>query len=127
MTICLDSSAWIEIFTLGTNAETFAKASESATRTIVTSISIYEVRWYALARSDEETANAFWSTLIAHDVIDFTADLAAAAADIAQAHKLAIADAIILATARENNATLWTQDADFERLDGVRNISKKSA
>jgi predicted nucleic acid-binding protein len=80
-----------------------------------------------LARSDEETANAFWSTMIAHDVIDFTADLAAAAADLAQAHKLAMVDAIILASARENDAELWTQDDNFKGLDGVRYVEKPPA
>jgi predicted nucleic acid-binding protein len=34
--------------------------------------------------------------------------------------KLPLADSIILATARQFNAVLWTQDADFEKLPGVR-------
>ena len=36
-----------------------------------------------------------------------------------------MADSIILATARANNATLWTQDDDFEGLDDVKYIAKK--
>ena len=36
----------------------------------------------------------------------------------------AMADSIILATAREFKATLWTQDADFEGISGVEYIQK---
>jgi predicted nucleic acid-binding protein len=31
-----------------------------------------------------------------------------------------MADAIMLATARELRATLWTQDSDFEGMEGVK-------
>jgi predicted nucleic acid-binding protein len=33
---------------------------------------------------------------------------------------LPMADSLILATARAHGATLWTQDADFDGVDGVR-------
>jgi predicted nucleic acid-binding protein len=36
-----------------------------------------------------------------------------------------MADSIILATARAYNATLWTQDADFEDISEVQYIEKK--
>lgn len=32
---------------------------------------------------------------------------------------LPMADSIILATARAHDAVLWTQDADFEGIEGV--------
>ena len=34
--------------------------------------------------------------------------------------RLPLADSIILATARSEGATLWTQDAHFTGLEGVR-------
>jgi predicted nucleic acid-binding protein len=40
--------------------------------------------------------------------------------------KLAMADSIIFATARDQDATLWTQDAHFKGMDGVKYIEKKS-
>jgi predicted nucleic acid-binding protein len=52
-------------------------------------------------------------------VVALDADLAVAAARIASAHKLAMADAVILATARHCTATLWTQDPHFRGMDGV--------
>jgi toxin FitB len=38
--------------------------------------------------------------------------------------RLPLADSIILATARAHAAILWTQDADFEGIDGVRYRAK---
>jgi len=34
-------------------------------------------------------------------------------------------ESIILATARANNATLWTQDVHFKGLEGVKYVEKK--
>ncbi len=39
-------------------------------------------------------------------------------------HKLPLADSIIYATAQKYEATLWTQDADFKGLEGVKFYSK---
>jgi predicted nucleic acid-binding protein len=36
-----------------------------------------------------------------------------------------MADSIMLATAQVFSATLWTQDADFKILEGVRYIEKR--
>jgi predicted nucleic acid-binding protein len=35
-----------------------------------------------------------------------------------------MADSIMLATARRFGAVLWTQDADFEHIAGVRYVAK---
>ena len=51
--------------------------------------------------------------------------LALAAAKVGHELKLALADSIILATARSRSAIVWTQDADFEDLEGVRYQAKK--
>ena len=45
---------------------------------------------------------------------------AVAAAQIAARHKLAMADAAMYAMAREFGAKFWTQDVDYQGLDGVR-------
>jgi predicted nucleic acid-binding protein len=49
--------------------------------------------------------------------------LAMAAARLSFELKLPMADSIILATARQFNALLWTQDADFENLPGVHYVA----
>lgn len=38
---------------------------------------------------------------------------------------LPMADGIILATAREYNATVWTQDSDFKNIPGVKIFPKE--
>jgi predicted nucleic acid-binding protein len=50
------------------------------------------------------------------EIVSVDAALALAAADVASAHGLAMADAIIYATALRHDATLVTGDADFDGL-----------
>jgi predicted nucleic acid-binding protein len=59
-------------------------------------------------------------------VVDLDFPLAVAAADLGVRARLPLADSIILATARAHGATLWTQDADFEGMDGVRYVTPKA-
>ena len=56
--------------------------------------------------------------------VDLDAKLAVEAAILSAKHRLPMADSIILATARQHGATLWTQDADFAGIDGVDYIVK---
>ena len=58
-------------------------------------------------------------------VVDLNRDLALDAARVSLAHKLALADSVILATAQLYDATLWTQDEHFEQLEGVKYTAKK--
>ncbi len=57
-------------------------------------------------------------------IVDLTGQIALLAADLGLQTKLPMADSIILATARLNDAHIWTQEADFEGLDGVTFITK---
>lgn len=41
--------------------------------------------------------------------------------------QLPMADSMILAAARAHGATLWTQDQDFEGIEGVRYLPKPSS
>jgi predicted nucleic acid-binding protein len=59
-------------------------------------------------------------------VQDLDERLALYAAEIGVEYGLPLADSVILATARINEATLWTQDSDFEDMDGVRFKPRRS-
>jgi len=48
------------------------------------------------------------------------------AAKISLDQRLPLADSVILATARAYGATVWTQDSDFEAIDGIQYIAKKN-
>jgi predicted nucleic acid-binding protein len=39
-------------------------------------------------------------------------------------HRIPMADSVMLATARRFNATLWTQDSDFARLENVKYFAR---
>ncbi len=73
-------------------------------------------------------ANAAADELLAflqqHAVIPVTPEIATLAATLGIRHQLAMADALIYATARHQNASLWTQDADFKDLPHVRYFPK---
>jgi len=58
-------------------------------------------------------------------LVDLSEEIALTAADLSLAHKLPMADAIMLATARANDAELLTTDSDFEGIAGVTVFSKK--
>ena len=53
-------------------------------------------------------------------VVPLDDSLAIDAARFGLRHKLPLADSIIYATARHFDALLWTRDADFKDLPGVR-------
>ena len=59
-------------------------------------------------------------------VVTFSLNLAVDAARISASLRLPMADRITLATARTHGAVLWTQDADFEGLEGVRYLAKST-
>jgi len=58
-------------------------------------------------------------------IIDLDRQIAVHAAHISNERKLAMADSIILATARACDATLWTQDEHFKGIERVRYKEKK--
>ena len=116
----VDSSGWLEFFADGPNAGVFAPVIQRTADLAVPTISLYEVFKRVLKQRGEGDALVAVAMMQQATVVDLDASLALSAAKIAAAAKLPMADAIILATARALGATLWTQDADFEGMDGVR-------
>jgi toxin FitB len=57
-------------------------------------------------------------------VVTVTQDLALSAADLSLEHGLAMADAMVLATARQFGVELVTSDRDFDGIDGVTFLPK---
>jgi predicted nucleic acid-binding protein len=58
-------------------------------------------------------------------VVDLTASLALAAARISICLAIPMPDSIMLATARAQDAILWSQDTDFKGLDGVKYVARR--
>jgi predicted nucleic acid-binding protein len=120
----VDSSGWIEYFAEGGNADFFTTPIRDVEKLIVPTICIYEVFKRLLAERDEDSALLSVGLMSHGREVELDRNIAIEAAQISRELKLAMADSIILATARANNATLWTQDAHFKGLDGVKYIEK---
>lgn len=121
----VDSSGWLEFFADGPNADRFARAIADTDRLIVPSISLLEVYKRVLQQRDVNAALQAVAAMQQGQVVALDATLAVEAARLGVAHKLPLADSVMLATARLNDATLWTQDADFDGIEGVRFFPKR--
>lgn len=116
----VDSSAWLEYFAGGPNANYFAAAIEEQANLVVPTITVLEVFKRISQQRDDATALKYAAVLQQGRLVDLDAALALRAAALGRQYKLPLADSIIYATARSMNAIVWTQDADFEGLDGVQ-------
>ncbi len=90
---------------------------------IVPTISIYEVFKRILQQRDETEALNAIAFMQSGKIIDLSSPIAMHAARISADLKIPMADSILLATAMEYDAVLWTQDSEFEGLDGVKYIN----
>jgi len=98
------------------NADRFATYIEGREPLLVCAIEVYEV--YKVIRRDvsEERAVEAVSVLRRATIAPVDEPLALEAADLSLAHRLAMADSLVYATARRFGATLVTGDTDFEGL-----------
>jgi predicted nucleic acid-binding protein len=121
----LDSSGWIEYFTDSANADAFATAIEQPDDLLVPSLTILEVFKWVMRERGEDAALQATAVMQQARIIDLDGALALRAAKLGVAHKLPLADSIVYATAQAHGAILWTQDADFRDLSGVRYLPKQ--
>lgn len=93
---------------------------------IVPTLSLYEVFKRILQQRGGDEALQAVGVMVQGLVVDLTMTLVLSAAKISVDLRLPMADSIILATARAYKATLWTQDSDFQGIEGVQYIEKRS-
>ena len=122
----VDSSGWLEYFGEGKNASFFARPIQDIENLIVPTICIYEVFKRLLSLRNKEEALRAVGVMSLGQLIELDRQLALNAARISLDLKLALADSIILATARAAGATLWTQDEHFKELEDVRYVAKRT-
>lgn len=120
----VDSSAWLAYFADEPNAQHFASAIEAPDSLIVPSITLLEVFKKVAQQRSEGVALQYVAVMQQGRVVALDAALALLAATLSTRHKLPLADSIIYATAQQDNALVWTQDADFERLERVNYFAK---
>lgn len=118
--LVLDSSCWLEYLADTPRADLFAPAVEAPERLVVPVLTVYEVVKKLMRESGEEAATAALALMQQSEVVGIGLPLAMDAA----LNGLPLADSLIYATARHHDAELWTQDAHFEGLAGVRYFPK---
>lgn len=123
----VDSSGWLEYLADAASADFFAPAIEAPENLVVSALSILEVFKWVLRERGEDAALQAAALMQQGSVVDLDVAQAIRAAKLGLEHKLPLADSVILATAWACDAVLWTQDADFEGLEGVRYRPKARA
>jgi predicted nucleic acid-binding protein len=90
----------------------------------VPTVILFEVFQRVVAQRDENDAIACVAVMQQGEVVSLDAALALQAAKLSIKHKLPLADSLIYAAAQRAADTLWTQNANFEGLPGVRYFAK---
>ena len=121
----VDSSGWLAYFADEPNARHFLPPLSNSTSLVVPTVTIYEVFKVILRESSENEALQAIAAMKRGRVADLSAPLAIAASKLSLEYNLPMADSIILATAQEFKAIVWTQDLDFKRFSNVKYFPKK--
>ena len=124
--IVVDSSGWVEFFTDGPLSEQYAVRLRNTAAIVTPTIVLYEVYKRLKRDLSEEDAVIAAGAMQRTRVVPLDQELALSAADISLAQRLAMADAIVLATARAFRAELVTSDDDFEGIADVTYLPKPS-
>jgi toxin FitB len=102
--VLIDSCGWLEYFTDGPGAGEYAALIEGDERPLVPVIVLYEVYKFLRRTHGEDTALVVAAQLHKAEVVDLDAPLVMEAADFSLDHGLAMADALVYATARHHDA-----------------------
>ena len=119
-TIVFDSSCWLEVFDGGTRSSLFEKQAENVDNMVIPVITLYEVFKYLRRKFNADSATRAVTYMQRGQVIDMDSSIILDAAS----NGLPLADSLIYATAQLHHAELWTQDAHFEGLTGVKYFAK---
>lgn len=123
----VDSSGWIEYLQDTPRADLFAEAIEDRYDLLVPTIALFEVHKVLSRNLPANLVAQCLDVMRLGRVLDLTDKRAIAASATASRHRLAMADAALYSLALEFEATFWTQDVDYQGLEGVRYFPKPAA
>ena len=117
----VDSTGWVEFLGNGPKSDASARYLDDPQSVLLPTIVVYEVFKKILRERGQTLAERFLSHAFAFHEREVPLDipLAALAAKTSLDANLAMADAIIYATARGHDAELITSDTHFSGLPGV--------
>ena len=117
--IVVDSCGWLEAIKGAELAASYAPALADAAQVLVPTVCLLEVARVMRRERGEEAAAECLVLMSQGTVLPLDATVAAAAAFGAE-HGLPLADSVVYASARLHGAEVWTHDAHFRGLPGVR-------
>jgi toxin FitB len=123
----VDTSAWIEWLTSSALGKRLGRQFPDKPSCIVPTIVQLELSKWLVREVGEDKADQVIAYTQKCIVVPLDTRIALLAADLHREHKLATADAIVYATARQQGADLLTCDAHFEALAGVTLFKKGTA
>jgi toxin FitB len=121
----VDSSGWLAYFADEPNAKHFLTPLSDSDLLVVPTVTIYEVFKVILRESSENDALQAVVAMQKGKLVDLSAPLAIAASRLSLEHQLPMVGSVILATAHEFKAIIWTQDSDFKDMNMVKYFPKK--
>ena len=120
----IDTSVWIEWLVGSTLSKKLAREIPEKTECIVPTIVQLELAKWLAREVGEDQADQMIAYTQKCVVASLDTRIALLAADLHRQYKLATADAVVYATAREYGAELLTCAAHFENLPGVVVVRK---
>jgi predicted nucleic acid-binding protein len=117
----VDSSGWLEFFANGPNAGFFAEAIEDVDHLVVPAPCLYEVFRCVMRQWGEGPALQAAAVMQQGRVVDVDASLTLDAAHLSVRSHLSQASSLVVAVARQLDATVWTQETELAQIEGVRN------
>jgi predicted nucleic acid-binding protein len=121
----VDTSAWIEWLVGSPLGKRLAREIPEKTLCVVPTIVQLELAKWLVREIGEDQADQMIAYTQKCVVAPLDTRIALLAADLHRQYKLATADAVVYATAREFGAELLTCDAHFENLLGVVLVRKR--
>jgi predicted nucleic acid-binding protein len=121
----VDSSGWLAYFADEPNARHLLVPLSDSASLVVPTVKIYEVFKVILRESKENEVLQAAVAMQKGTVVDLNASLAIVVSRLSLQYNLPMADSIILATAQEFNAIIWTQDSGFKNISNVKYFPKK--
>lgn len=120
----VDTCGWIEWLVDGELAEAFAPHLRQPEQLVVPTAVQFELYKWVSRERDESLALEIVGLTQRGRVVPLDTSLALRAGDVAAEHGLAFADAIIYATAQQQQCPLVTCDAHFKQLPNVVMLPK---
>ena len=122
----IDTSAWIEWLIDSSIGKRLARVLSDREHCLVPTIVQLELSKWLRREIGEDEADQMIAYTQKCVIAPLDTSIALLAAELHSEHKLATADSVIYATARQHGAGLMTCDAHFKGLPGVTLLTKSS-